>query len=44
MTLIIASHDQERRILLCGDSLITGNQGNGTVKLLNLFRKIKNIL
>ncbi|EML1555504.1 TPA: hypothetical protein QCD44_003490 [Enterobacter hormaechei] len=43
MTLIIASHDQERRILLCGDSLITGNQGNGTVKLLNLFRKIKNI-
>lgn len=44
MTLIVASHTDDGTIVICGDSLITGNDSlRGRVKLLNGFRKIKNI-
>lgn len=43
MTLIIAAHNKNRELVFCGDSLISGNQGQGAVKLLSSFRKIKNI-
>ncbi|WP_023640052.1 hypothetical protein [Dickeya zeae] len=43
MTLIIATYNENREILFCGDSLITCNSVNGIVKLLSSFRKIKNV-
>ncbi len=43
MTLIIATHNKNREIVFCSDSLITGKQDGVSIKLLNSFRKVKNI-
>ena len=44
MTLVVASFADNGAIVMCGDSLITGaDDKKGRVKLLNSFRKIKNV-